>query len=58
MIGKIKFKVPTLEIKTFRSLYRARQIPDSYYEKKKYTQNKHLVAHFEYFFTCHHSKTV
>ena len=33
------------------------QIPDSRYEKKN-TQNEHIIAHFEYFFTCHYSKTV
>ena len=32
------------------------QIPDSHFEKKN-TQNKHIIAHFEYFFTCHYSKT-
>ena len=26
--------------------------------RKKNTQNKHIIAHFEYFFTCHYSKTV
>ena len=26
--------------------------------EKKNTQNEHLIAHFEYFFTCHYSKTV
>ena len=26
--------------------------------RKKNTQNEHLIAHFEYFFTCHYSKTV
>ena len=25
---------------------------------EKNTQNKHIMAHFEYFFTCHYSKTV
>ena len=35
----------------------ALQIPDSRYEKKS-TQNEHIIAHFEYFFTCHSSKTV
>ena len=33
------------------------QIPDSHFEKKD-TQNEHINAHFEYFFTCHYSKTV
>ena len=33
------------------------QISDSRYEKKN-TQNEHIIAHFEYFFTCHYSKTV
>ena len=33
------------------------RIPDSHYEKKN-TQNEHIIAHFEYFFTCHYSKTV
>ena len=33
------------------------QIPDSHFEKKN-TQNEHIIAHFEYFFTCHYSKTV
>ena len=33
------------------------QIPDSHCEKKN-TQNEHIIAHFEYFFTCHYSKTV
>ena len=33
------------------------QIPDSRYEKKT-TQNEHIIAHFEYFFTCHYSNTV
>ena len=33
------------------------QIPDSHYEKKN-TQNEQRIAHFEYFFTCHYSKTV
>ena len=32
-------------------------IPDSHFEKKN-TQNEHIIAHFEYFFTCHYSKTV
>ena len=31
--------------------------PNSHYEKK-ITQNEHIIAHFEYFFTCHYSKTV
>ena len=35
----------------------ALQIPDSHYEKKN-TQNEQRIAHFEYFFTCHCSKTV
>ena len=26
--------------------------------RKKNTQNEHIIAHFEYFFTCHYSKTV
>ena len=26
--------------------------------RKKKTQNEHIIAHFEYFFTCHYSKTV
>ena len=34
----------------------ALQITDSHYEKK--TQNEHIIAYFEYFFTCHYSKTV
>ena len=25
---------------------------------EKSTQNEHIIAHFEYFFTCHYSKTV
>ena len=25
---------------------------------RKNTQNEHIIAHFEYFFTCHYSKTV
>ena len=33
------------------------QIPDSHYNKKN-TQNEHIIANFEYFFTCHYSKTV
>ena len=33
------------------------QIPDSHFEKKN-TQNEHIIAHFEYFFTGHCSKTV
>ena len=33
------------------------QIPDSHYEKKN-TQNEHIIAHFEYFFACHYSKTI
>ena len=33
------------------------EIPDSHYEKKN-TQNEDITAHFEYFFTCHYSKTV
>ena len=33
------------------------QIPDSHFERKN-TQNEHIIAHFEYFFTCHYSKTV
>ena len=28
----------------------------SFWEKN--TQNEHIIAHFEYFFTCHYSKTV
>ena len=32
-------------------------IPDARYEKK-YIENEHVIAHFEYFFTCHYSKTV
>ena len=32
----------------------ALQITDSHYEKK--TQNEHIIAYFEYFFTCHYSK--
>ena len=39
------------------SPYYALQIPDSRYEKKN-TQIEHIIAHFEYFFTCHYSKTV
>ena len=35
--------------------YSIAQIPDYRYEKNN-TQNEHIVAHFEYFFTCH--KTV
>ena len=38
-------------------IYRTLQIPDSHFEKKN-TQNEHIIAHFEYFFTCHYSKTV
>ena len=34
------------------------QIPDSHFEKKKNTQKEHIIAHFEYFFTCYYSKTV
>ena len=30
----------------------ALQIPDFRYEIKN-TQNEHIIAHFEYFFTCH-----
>ena len=26
--------------------------------RKKKTQNEHIIAHFQYFFTCHYSKTV
>ena len=26
--------------------------------RKKNTQNDHIIAHFEYFFTCHYSKTI
>ena len=33
------------------------QIPDSSYEKRN-TQNDHIISHFEYFFTCHYTKTV
>ena len=33
------------------------QIPDSHCEKKN-IQNEHIIAHFEYFFTCLYSKTV
>ena len=33
------------------------QIPDSHYQKKN-TQNEHIIAHFEYFFACHYSKTI
>ena len=33
------------------------EIPDSRYETKN-TQNEHIIAHFEYFFTCYYSKTV
>ena len=33
------------------------QIPESHYGKEN-TQNEHMIAHFEYFFTCHYSKTV
>ena len=33
------------------------QIPDCHFEKKN-TQNEHIIAHFEYFFTCHYRKTV
>ena len=33
------------------------KIPDSCYEKKN-TQNEHIIAHFEYFFTCHYSETI
>ena len=29
----------------------------SFWEKKN-TQNEHIIAHFEYLFTCHYSKTV
>ena len=25
---------------------------------RKNTQNEHIIAHYEYFFTCHYSKTV
>ena len=27
-------------------------------KRKKNTQNEHIIAHFEYFFACHYSKTV
>ena len=37
--------------------YYTLQIPDSHFEKKN-TQNQHIIAHFEYLFTCHYSKTV
>ena len=33
------------------------QVPDSRYEKEN-TENEYIVAHFEYFFTCHYIKTV
>ena len=33
------------------------QISDSCYEKK-ITRNEQVIAHFEYFFTCHYSKTL
>ena len=26
--------------------------------RTKYTQNEPIIAHFEYFFTCHYSKTI
>ena len=26
--------------------------------RKKNTQNEHIIAHFDYFFTCHYSKNV
>ena len=33
------------------------QIPKPHYETKN-TQNDHIIAHFDYFFTCHNSKTI
>ena len=32
------------------------QIPNSHYEKKN-TWNDHIIANFEFFFSCHYSKT-
>ena len=37
---------------TALDIFSALLIPDSRYEKKN-TQNEHIIAHFEYFFTCH-----
>ena len=42
---------------SYRSYEHTLQIPDSNYEKKN-TQNEHIIAHFEHFFTYHYSKTV
>ena len=39
------------------SLLKSLQILDSHFEKKN-TQNEHIIAHFEYFFTFHYCKTV
>ena len=42
----------------FDQVLNALQFPDSPYEKKKNTQNEHVISYFEYFFTCHYSKTI
>ena len=34
------------------------QIPDFHYDEEKNTQNEQIIAHFEYLFTCHYSKTI
>ena len=33
------------------------KIPNSHFEKKN-AQYEHIIAHFEYFFTCYYSQTV
>ena len=40
-----------------RKKFSTLQIPDSHFEKKN-TQSEHIIAYFEYFFTCHYSKAV
>ena len=59
------FYVETTWKRSFQTLFNVEftwyvctlQILGSRY-KKKNTQNEHIIAHFEYFFTCHYSKTV
>ena len=52
-----KKKFPATKTRKISETNSTLQILDFYYEKKN-TQNEHIIANFEYFFTCHYSKTV
>ena len=50
-------RVISSSIKSHDPLITILQIPDCHFEKKN-SQNDPIIFHFEYFFTCHYSKTV